>query len=118
MDRWNIVTSLNYLPHTQEVGIVLSRLGIDPNDKAARGTIENMVALANLTRAGFMAGDLSTVMSPRSVIAWAENERIFKDTAFAFRVTFLNKCDEAERNMVAEYYQRCFNTSPLPKKGF
>lgn len=117
MDRWNIVTSLNYLPHSQEVGIVLSRLGIDANDKAARGTIENMVALANLTRAGFMAGDLSTVMSPRSVIAWAENERIFKDTAFAFRVTFLNKCDEAERNMVAEYYQRCFNTSPLPKKG-
>ncbi|MCI1545305.1 AAA family ATPase [Acetobacter indonesiensis] len=118
MDRWNIVTSLNYLPHAQEVGIVLSRLGIDPEDKATRGTIENMVALANLTRAGFMAGDLSTVMSPRSVIAWAENERIFKDTAFAFRVTFLNKCDEAERNMVAEYYQRCFNASPLPKKGF
>ncbi|MCG0995655.1 AAA family ATPase [Acetobacter indonesiensis] len=118
MDRWNIVTSLNYLPHAQEVGIVLSRLGIDPEDKAARGKIENMVALANLTRAGFMAGDLSTVMSPRSVIAWAENERIFKDTAFAFRVTFLNKCDEAERNMVAEYYQRCFNASPLPKKGF
>lgn len=118
MDRWNIVTSLNYLPHAQEVGIVLSRLGIDQEDKATRGTIENMVALANLTRAGFMAGDLSTVMSPRSVIAWAENERIFKDTAFAFRVTFLNKCDEAERNMVAEYYQRCFNASPLPKKGF
>ncbi|MCI1437846.1 MAG: AAA family ATPase [Acetobacter indonesiensis] len=118
MDRWNIVTSLNYLPHAQEVCIVLSRLGIDPEDKATRGTIENMVALANLTRAGFMAGDLSTVMSPRSVIAWAENERIFKDTAFAFRVTFLNKCDEAERNMVAEYYQRCFNASPLPKKGF
>lgn len=117
MDRWNIVTSLNYLPHAQEVGIVLSRLGIDPEDKATRGTIENMVALANLTRAGFMAGDLSTVMSPRSVIAWAENERIFKDTAFAFRVTFLNKCDEAERNMVAEYYQRCFNTSPLAKQG-
>lgn len=117
MDRWNIVTSLNYLPHAQEVGIVLSRLGINPEDKAAKGTIENMVALANLTRAGFMAGDLSTVMSPRSVIAWAENERIFKDTAFAFRVTFLNKCDEAERNMVAEYYQRCFNTSPLAKQG-
>lgn len=117
MDRWNIVTSLNYLPHAQEVGIILSRLGINPEDKAAKGTIENMVALANLTRAGFMAGDLSTVMSPRSVIAWAENERIFKDTAFAFRVTFLNKCDEAERNMVAEYYQRCFNTSPLAKQG-
>lgn len=117
MDRWNIVTSLNYLPHAQEVGIVLSRLNINPDDKAAKGTIENMVALANLTRAGFMAGDLSTVMSPRSVIAWAENDRIFKDVAFAFRVTFLNKCDEAERNMVAEYYQRCFNASPFAKQG-
>ncbi|MGO3518949.1 MAG: AAA family ATPase [Acetobacter cibinongensis] len=117
MDRWNIVTSLNYLPHAQEVGIVLSRLGINPDDKAKRGMIENMVALANLTRAGFMAGDLSTVMSPRSVIAWAENEIIFKDTAFAFRVTFLNKCDEAERTMVAEYYQRCFNSSPYAKQG-
>ena len=117
MDRWNIVTSLNYLPHAQEVGIVLSRLNINPDDKAAKGTIENMVALANLTRAGFMAGDLSTVMSPRSVIAWAENDRIFKDVAFAFRVTFLNKCDEAERSMVAEYYQRCFNASPFSKQG-
>ncbi|MBS0999942.1 AAA family ATPase [Acetobacter persici] len=115
MDRWNIVTSLNYLPHAQEVGIVLSRMGISPDDKEARRTIESMVALAELTRAGFMAGDLSTVMSPRSVIAWAENEKIFKDTAFAFRVTFLNKCDEAERGMVAEYYQRCFNKSPLPR---
>ncbi|MFT8674811.1 MAG: AAA family ATPase [Acetobacter sp.] len=117
MDRWNIVTSLNYLPHQQEVGIVCSRLGIAADDKAGRAKIDNMVALAALTRAGFMAGDLSTVMSPRSVIAWAENERIFKDTAFAFRVTFLNKCDEAERGMVAEYYQRCFNSSPLPGRG-
>nr|WP_025828537.1 AAA family ATPase [Acetobacter persici] len=115
MDRWNIVTSLNYLPHAQEVGIVMSRMGINPDDREARRTIESMVALAELTRAGFMAGDLSTVMSPRSVIAWAENEKIFKDTAFAFRVTFLNKCDEAERGMVAEYYQRCFNKSPLPR---
>ncbi|KXV75141.1 cobalamin biosynthesis protein CobS [Acetobacter malorum] len=115
MDRWNIVTSLNYLPHAQEVGIVLSRMGISSDDREARRTIESMVALAELTRAGFMAGDLSTVMSPRSVIAWAENEKIFKDTAFAFRVTFLNKCDEAERGMVAEYYQRCFNKSPLSK---
>ncbi|MBO1324100.1 AAA family ATPase [Acetobacter sp. TBRC 12305] len=117
MDRWNIVTSLNYLPHQQEVGIVCSRLGIAADDKAERAKIDNMVALAALTRAGFMAGDLSTVMSPRSVIAWAENERIFKDMAFAFRVTFLNKCDEAERGMVAEYYQRCFNSSPLPGRG-
>ncbi|MFT8861373.1 MAG: AAA family ATPase [Acetobacter fabarum] len=116
MDRWNIVTSLNYLPHAQEVGIVCSRLGIAANDKAEREKIGNMVALAGLTRAGFMAGDLSTVMSPRSVIAWAENDLIFKDLAFAFRVTFLNKCDEAERGMVAEYYQRCFNSSPLPKR--
>lgn len=114
MDRWNIVTSLNYLPHQQEVGIVCARLGIAEDDKAERDKIDNMVALAALTRSGFMAGDLSTVMSPRGVIAWAENDRIFKDVAFAFRVTFLNKCDEAERSMVAEYYQRCFNTSPLP----
>ena len=115
MDRWNIVTSLNYLPHAQEVGIILSRMKTDPQNKEARNTIESMVALANLIRAGFMAGDLSTVMSPRAVITWAENERIFKDIAFAFRVTFLNKCDEAERNIVAEYYQRCFNTSPFAK---
>ncbi|MCP1201325.1 cobaltochelatase subunit CobS [Acetobacter oryzoeni] len=114
MDRWNIVTSLNYLPHQQEVGIVCARLDIAEDDKAERDKIDNMVALAALTRSGFMAGDLSTVMSPRGVIAWAENDRIFKDVAFAFRVTFLNKCDEAERSMVAEYYQRCFNTSPLP----
>ena len=115
MDRWNIVTSLNYLPHAQEVEIILSRMKTDPQNKEARNTIESMVALANLIRAGFMAGDLSTVMSPRAVITWAENERIFKDIAFAFRVTFLNKCDEAERNIVAEYYQRCFNTSPFAK---
>ncbi|MCX2564109.1 AAA family ATPase [Acetobacter thailandicus] len=115
MDRWNIVTSLNYLPHAQEVGIILSRMKTAPQNKEARNTIESMVALANLIRAGFMAGDLSTVMSPRAVITWAENERIFKDIAFAFRVTFLNKCDEAERNIVAEYYQRCFNTSPFAK---
>lgn len=115
MDRWNIVTSLNYLPHAQEVGIILSRMKTDPQNKEARNTIESMVALANLIRAGFMAGDLSTVMSPRAVITWAENERIFKDIAFAFRVTFLNKCDEAERNIVAEYYQRCFNISPFAK---
>ncbi|MCH4143741.1 AAA family ATPase [Acetobacter peroxydans] len=116
MDRWNIVTSLNYLPHKQEVGIVCSRMGIAEGDTQARAKIDQMVALAALTRAGFMAGDLSTVMSPRSVIAWAENDQIFKDTAFAFRVTFLNKCDEAERAMVAEYYQRCFNSSPLPAR--
>ncbi|NHN83693.1 cobaltochelatase subunit CobS [Acetobacter musti] len=115
MDRWNIVTSLNYLPHQQEVAIVMSKLGIAADDKKTRQIIDNMVALAGLTRSGFMAGDISTVMSPRTVIAWAENDRIFHDIAFAFRVTFLNKCDEAERAMVAEYYQRCFNVDPLAK---
>lgn len=115
MDRWNIVTSLNYLPHEQEVAIVTSKLSIADDDKKMRQTIDNMVALAGLTRSGFMAGDISTVMSPRTVIAWAENLRIFGDLAFAFRVTFLNKCDEAERSMVAEYYQRCFNADPMGK---
>jgi cobaltochelatase CobS len=110
MDRWNIVATLNYLPHAQETAIVLAKLGIDPADQAARREIESMVALADLTRAGFINGDISTVMSPRTVLTWAENTRIFGDIGFAFRLTFLNKCDEAERATVAEYYQRCFNT--------
>ncbi|QXM24284.1 cobaltochelatase subunit CobS [Elioraea tepida] len=109
MDRWNIVATLNYLPHEQETEIVAAKLGIPANDSAARKRIAAMVALADLTRAGFINGDISTVMSPRTVITWAENARIFGDVAFAFRVTFLNKCDEAERATVAEYYQRCFN---------
>ena len=109
MDRWNIVATLNYLPHGQECAIVMAKLGIDPKDGAARRRVESMVALADLTRAGFIAGDISTVMSPRTVITWAENDRIFNDLNFAFRLTFLNKCDEAERATVAEYYQRCFN---------
>jgi cobaltochelatase CobS len=109
MDRWNIVATLNYLPHGQECAIVMAKLGIDPKDAPARRRVENMVALADLTRAGFIAGDISTVMSPRTVITWAENDRIFDDLNFAFRLTFLNKCDEAERATVAEYYQRCFN---------
>jgi cobaltochelatase CobS len=108
MDRWNIVATLNYLPHTQEVAIVMAKLGIDPSDQAMRKQVEAMVALADLTRAGFINGDISTVMSPRTVITWAENARIFGDLALAFRMTFLNKCDEAERPTVAEYYQRCF----------
>ena len=109
MDRWNIVATLNYLPHQQETQIVMSRMGLDMKDAAARKRTEAMVALADLTRAGFINGDISTVMSPRTVITWAENARIFADIGFAFRVTFLNKCDEAERSTVAEYYQRCFN---------
>jgi cobaltochelatase CobS len=110
MDRWNIVSTLNYLPHDDEVAIVLAKA---PNydDEPGRKMVSAMVALADLTRAGFINGDISTVMSPRTVITWAENTRIFDgDIAFAFRLTFLNKCDEIERSTVAEYYQRCFGT--------
>jgi len=109
MDRWNIVATLNYLPHAQETQIVMGKLGMDANDPKQKRQVEAMVALADLTRAGFIAGDISTVMSPRTVITWAENARIFGDIGFAFRLSFLNKCDEAERSTVAEYYQRCFN---------
>src|SRR5208282_6485656 len=118
MDRWNIVATLNYLPHATETGIVLSKMGLDGSkDPASKKRVESMVALADLTRAGFINGDISTVMSPRTVITWAENARIFGDVGFAFRVTFMNKCDEAERATVAEYYQRCFNED-IPTGGF
>ncbi|MBR0651127.1 cobaltochelatase subunit CobS [Roseomonas terrae] len=120
MDRWSIVATLNYLPHKQETDIVLAKLGQE-SDPKMRKQVEAMVALADLTRAGFIAGDISTVMSPRTVITWADNARIFGDVGFAFRLTFLNKCDEAERSTVAEYYQRCFNeevpTGLLRKAG-
>ena len=110
MDRWNIVATLNYLPHEDEVAIVLAKAP-SFDDEAGRKMISSMVALADLTRAGFINGDISTVMSPRTVITWAENTRIFDgDIAFAFRLTFLNKCDEIERSTVAEHYQRCFGT--------
>jgi cobaltochelatase CobS len=115
MDRWNIVATLNYLPHEQEESIVLSKCP-DYDSDDGRETVKAMVALADLTRSGFVNGDISTVMSPRTVITWAENARIFKDVPFAFRVTFLNKCDEIERPVVAEYYQRCFGTE-LPDDG-
>ena len=118
MDRWNIVATLNYLPHAMETGIVLAKMGIDPAaEPALKKRVESMVALADLTRAGFINGDISTVMSPRTVITWAENARIFGDVGFAFRLTFLNKCDEAERSTVGEYYQRCFNED-IPTGGF
>jgi cobaltochelatase CobS len=107
MDRWNIVATLNYLPHDEEMKIVLAKSASYDNE-AGRKAVDAMVRLADLTRAGFVNGDISTVMSPRTVITWAENARIFNDVAFAFRVTFLNKCDELERPTVAEYYQRCF----------
>ena len=109
MDRWNVVATLNYLPHDAELEIVLAKVPYYDNDDGRR-MINAMVALAELTRSGFINGDISTVMSPRTVITWAENVRIFSDVAFAFRLTFLNKCDEMERATVAEYYQRCFGT--------
>jgi cobaltochelatase CobS len=108
MDRWSIVTTLNYLPRAQEVDIVLAKCPTYENDEG-RKAIEAMVALADLTREGFMNGDISTVMSPRTVITWADNATIFGgDLGLAFRLTFLNKCDEIERSIIAEYYQRAF----------
>jgi len=106
MDRWNIVTTLNYLPHDMEVEIVLGKAPHWQSETGKR-RISSMVAVADLTRKGFINGDLSVVMSPRTVITWAENAEIFNDVGFAFRVSFLNKCDELERPIVAEYYQRC-----------
>ena len=115
MDRWSIVTALNYLPHAQEVGIVLAKSKNFDTEKG-RKIISNMVRVADLTRNAFMQGDLSTVMSPRTVITWAQNAEIFDDVGFAFRVTFLNKCDELERSVVAEFYQRCFGEE-LPESS-
>ena len=109
MDRWNIVTTLNYLPHEQEVDIVTAKCPTY-DTKEGREKISAMVATADLTRSGFVAGDISTVMSPRTVITWADNAEIFGSIPLGFRVTFLNKCDEVERSTVAEDYQRCFGT--------
>ena len=109
MDRWNIVTTLNYLRHEHEVEIVVAKNPEYDNEEGCK-TVAAMVATAELTRAGFVAGDISTVMSPRTVIMWADNARIFESVALGFRVTFVNKCDEVERSTVAEYYQRCFGT--------
>src|SRR5690554_7837365 len=103
MDRWNIVVTLNYLPAATEAKVILSKVP-QTDDK----TVENMIKVADLTRQGFVNGDISTVMSPRTVISWAQNAAIFKNVGFAFRLSFLNKCDEAERMLVAEYYQRVF----------
>ena len=108
IDRWNIVASLNYLPADEEIAIVQARVPSLADD-AGRRLVASMVAVADLTRKGFAAGDLSTLMSPRTVITWAENVEIFKDPALAFRLSFVNKCDDAERPLVAEYFQRCFD---------
>jgi cobaltochelatase CobS len=107
MDRWNIVTTLNYLAMEKEMEIILGK-NKNLNNTKGKEKVSNMVKVATLTRKGFMAGDISTVMSPRTVLHWAENSEIFKDIGYAFRVTFLNKCDESEKSTIAEYYQRCF----------
>ena len=109
MDRWNIVVALNYLPAATEQAVVSAKAP----DTDAR-VVADMVKVADLTRQGFINGDISTVMSPRTVITWAQNAAIFKDVGFAFRLSFLNKCDEAERMLVAEYYQRVFGVD-LPE---
>jgi len=115
MDRWNIVATLNYLPHSQEVEIVKAKVNSYDTEEGEK-TISAMVDVATLTRSGFMNGDISTVMSPRTVITWAENAEIFGDVAFGFRSTFLNKCDEMERPLIAEYYQRCMGDE-LPESA-
>ena len=107
MDRWNIVTSLNYLSLEREMEIILAK-NKSYNNSKGKEDIANMIKVASLTRKGFVSGDISTVMSPRTVMHWAENNLIFKDIGYSFRVTFLNKCDELEKNIIAEYYQRCF----------
>lgn len=108
IDRWNIVAKLDYLPRAEEREIVLARVP-GKNQERGRRLVDAMISVAELTRQGFAAGDLSTLMSPRTVITWAENCEIFRDPAVAFRLSFLNKCDPAEREIVAEYYQRCFD---------
>ena len=116
MDRWSIVTTLNYLPHDREVDIVQAKAPHYRGTKEGRDIVNKMVRVADLTRNAFTAGDLSTVMSPRTVITWAENADIFGDIGFAFRLTFLNKCDELERSLVAEFYQRSFGKE-LPESA-
>lgn len=115
MDRWNIVATLNYLKHDVEAGIVLAKLD-DLDNTEGQEIVSKMVSVADLTRSGFVNGDLSTLMSPRTVISWAENYLIFKNCEYAFQLSFLNKCDEAERPIVAEYYQRCFGKE-LPESA-
>ncbi|TWG55367.1 MULTISPECIES: cobaltochelatase subunit CobS [unclassified Aminobacter] len=115
MDRWSIVTTLNYLPHDKEVDIILAKAKHFRDDKG-RDIVNKMVRVADMTRSAFINGDLSTVMSPRTVIMWAENAEIFGDVGFAFRLTFLNKCDELERATVAEFYQRAFGEE-LPESA-
>ena len=115
MDRWNIVSTLNYLSSEKELEIILAK-NKKYNNKEGKEILSNMIKVADLTRKGFMLGDISTVMSPRTVMHWAENASIFKDKGYAFRVTFLNKCDEIEKKIISEYYQRCFGEE-LPESS-
>ena len=110
MDRWNIVATLNYLSRRAEMEILTKRFG----DAFENIVYDNMLAVAELTRVGFVNGDISTVMSPRTVISWIDNAIIFNNIQYAFRVSFLNKCDESERHSICEYYQRCFNQELTP----
>ena len=114
MDRWNIVAQLNYLEHDVETSIMLAKV---PTLNTAQGKeiVSSMVRVADMTRSGFINGDLSTVMSPRTVLSWAENYVIFGDKELAFRFAFMNKCDEMEWPTLAEYYQRCFGIELLKK---
>tara|TARA_B100001093_G_scaffold492644_1_gene533975 strand:+ start:520 stop:1500 length:981 start_codon:yes stop_codon:yes gene_type:complete len=115
MDRWNIVATLNYLPFEKELEIILTK-NKSYNSKEGKEKISNMIKVADLTRKGFVNGDISTVMSPRTVLHWAENTKIFNDQGYAFRLTFLNKCDEIEKKIISEYYQRCFGED-LPESS-
>lgn len=120
MDRWNIVSTLNYLPHEHEENVIAAKMPLMQNEKDLQ-IIKQMVQVADLSRRGFINGDISTVMSPRTVLTWAENFEIFKDLGFSFKLSFLNKCDELERPIIAEYYQRCFGeeliSSPVIQKS-
>ena len=115
MDRWNIVTTLNYLKFDKELEIILAKTK-KLNNKEGKEVVSNMIKVADLTRKGFVNGDISTVMSPRTILFWAENYEIFKDIGYAFRVTFLNKCDDLEKSIISEYYQRCFGDD-LPESS-
>ena len=107
MDRWNIVTTLNYLTNEEEEGIIIKKIK-ELNNKEGLEIIKNMVNTADLSRSGFINGDISTVMSPRTVITWAQNYLLFKDIEYSFKLSFLNRCDELERSVVEEYFQRSF----------
>jgi len=115
MDRWNIVTTLNFLNNEQEEDIVLSKIS-KLNSKKGKEIVKSMVATAELTRSGFANGDISTLMSPRTVITWSENYLLFNDIEYSFKLSFLNRCDELERSVIEEYFQRCFGVDIVDAK--